>query len=263
MGNIEAFYDAKVDYEWHRLERHKLEYRITSRNLQTFLRPGSRVLDVGGGPGRYSIDLARQGHQVTLLDLSQKNVDFAKARAAEAGAPVAAFVHGNALDLTRYADNYFDAVLLMGPLYHLVDEKDRQQALAEAYRVLKPDGVLFAAFISRFAVVIDTLKDEPSPLNLDEMRGYLRTGINPGSDDLEGFTAAYFMHPSAVKPLMEGAGFHTRRISAVEGPVAANEARINQLPDAEFDRWVDLVYELGTDPTMWGATEHLLYVGTK
>lgn len=75
MENIEIvkkFYDETVDYEWERLERHKVEFELTKRYLNRYIKPGDKVLDLGGGPGRYSLYLAELGCAVTLADLSEK-----------------------------------------------------------------------------------------------------------------------------------------------------------------------------------------------
>ena len=88
---------------------------------------------------------------VTLFDLSTGNLTLAREKAAEAGVTLAGFEQGTALDLARFADHSFDAVLLMGPLYHLLEAADRRRALTEARRVLKPSGPLFVAFITRYA----------------------------------------------------------------------------------------------------------------
>lgn len=104
MGDkvVEAYYDASSQYEWDRLDRHKMEYATTWRAMQEFIPPRSSILDVGGGPGRYSIALAQTGHRVTLLDLSAKNVAFARQKAEELKAPVQDFVQGCIMSARRY-----------------------------------------------------------------------------------------------------------------------------------------------------------------
>lgn len=84
MSKIEEYYNYQYD-EWGRLERHRVEFEITKRILDKYLPAKSRVLDVGGGPGRYSIYLAQKGHQVTLLDISEKLVEQAVKNSREAG----------------------------------------------------------------------------------------------------------------------------------------------------------------------------------
>jgi S-adenosylmethionine-dependent methyltransferase len=82
---VKKFYDETVDYEWERLKRHKVEFELTKRYLNRYMKPGDKVLDLGGGPGRYSLYLAELGCDVTLADLSEKNVKFALNKAKELG----------------------------------------------------------------------------------------------------------------------------------------------------------------------------------
>lgn len=262
---VEDYYEATVEEEWNRLEWHKMEFATTWRAMQEFIPPGSTILDIGGGPGRYSIQLALAGHRVILFELSGANVAFARRKAEELGAPVAGFIKGNALDLGRFADASFEVVLSMGPLYHFTEEEDRRRAMEEALRVLKPGGLFFASFISRYAFIVDALKRGPASIEEfgDAQERLLSDGVNIVSEDNPGFTNAYFIHPSDIEPLMESHGLSRLRLAAVEGFIDPVEPAINSLPEKLFNRWVDLCYRLGTDPVLWGTSEHMLYVGRK
>ena len=261
MNTVESFYDSNAQTEWERFDRHKMEFAITKRALAEHLPPPSaRILDCGGGPGRYAIHLAKLGYEVTLLDLSQGNLSLAREKAAEHGAAVADFIHGNALDLSRFADASFDAVLLMGPLYHMVEQSDRDRAVREAVRVLKPGGPLFAGFITFYAPLRDSIAkgylrdfyEKP-----DELAGLMDHQRNAG----EGFTEAWFAKPSQVIPWLESLGLRTRAMLAVEGVASGHEQHMNALDEDAFEFWADLTYLFSTDPHLWGAADHLLWVG--
>jgi S-adenosylmethionine-dependent methyltransferase len=155
---VETYYDSHAESEWDRLDLHRMEFLTTLRAMNEFIPPRSTNLDVGAGPGRYSIELAKAGHIVTLLDLSPRNVELARQKASNQGAAIAEFVCGKALDLSRFVDSSFEVVLLVGPLYHLVEPSDRDLAINEALRVLKPNGLLFASFISRYRHGLITLR---------------------------------------------------------------------------------------------------------
>ena len=241
----EPFYDEYTPTEWDRLERHRTEYAVSLRAMSDFLpRPPASVLDVGGGPGRYSIALARQGYSVTLLDISRESLNLARRKAKEAQASFANIVHANALDLSVLGSATYDAVLLMGPLYHLLSRDDRVLAIKEAMGVLKPEGRLFAAFITRFAPFRYVANGDPAWLaeNPEYARQLLETGVH---DRPTQFAKAYYVHPNEVLPLMESCGLRTRCLVGVEGVVAGHEEKVNELTEGAWEAWVDLNYELG------------------
>lgn len=137
-----------------RLDRHKIEFDITKRYLDEFIQGEQlEIFDIGGGPGRYSIYLAQKGHTVTLLDLSEKNIAVAKEKVAQANVALYAIVQGDVLKLDTYEDEKYDIVLLMGPLYHLLEESDRKKAVEGAMRLLKPQGIIIVSFISKYAMI--------------------------------------------------------------------------------------------------------------
>ncbi|MGI6364675.1 MAG: class I SAM-dependent methyltransferase [Bacillota bacterium] len=261
MQEVEKYYDEHAQAEWERLERHPMEFALTMRALQEYLVPESRILDVGGGPGRYAIALAQLGHRVTLVDLSLANVELGREKAREAGVVLEGFVHGNALDLSAFADAGYDAVLLFGPLYHLIEEKNRDRAISEALAKLKPGGLLFAAFINRYAFIVDMMKHDPESLLTNvNVQALIQSGINRGAT---GFTEAWFAHPGEIKPLMEGHGLTTLKFMSKEGMVAPVEQSINELPPEHFKAWKDLSWQLAEEECLLGIAEHLLYIGKK
>lgn len=120
MSRVESFYDAYGEREWLRLERHRTEFAVTLRALNAALPPTpARVLDIGAGPGRYSVALAAQGYQVTLVDLSATQLAQARDHAERSAVSLEAVVQADALALPATVVDPYDAVLLFGPLYHL------------------------------------------------------------------------------------------------------------------------------------------------
>jgi S-adenosylmethionine-dependent methyltransferase len=265
MKTVERYYNTDPVSEWERCDRHPTEFAVTFRILDEYLPlPPAAILDNGGGPGRYSIALQKRGYDVALLDLSEENLALAKQKASQAGAKLSRMRHANALDLSFLPDETFDAVLLMGPLYHLLTIRERLQAVMESERVLKPGGLIFASFITRFALFRDAAAKGYMP-DIRADRSYylefLATGIL--NENGSGFTDAYFAHPEEVEPFMESTGFHTLAVVGLEGVVAGHEKHANQLQGEDWDFWVDLNYRLGHDPALHGAADHLLYVGRK
>ena len=135
-----------------------LERARTEELLARYLPPvPAVVLDVGGGTGHYALWLAARGFTVHLVEAVPLHLELAGARsAAQAHAPLASIVQGDARHL-EWQPNTVDAVLLLGPLYHLITVADRLECLREAWRVLRPEGRLIAVLISRFASTLDGL----------------------------------------------------------------------------------------------------------
>jgi S-adenosylmethionine-dependent methyltransferase len=166
------------------------------------------------------------------------------------------------LDLTAIPEASFDAVLLLGPLYHLHKLEERRTALEQARRLLNPGGPVFASFITRFAGFRDAavhgysfVLDHPA-----YSEKLLATGIH---DNGEGFTDAYFAHPDEVIPLGESAGFSTLRLMGCEGILAGHEEYVNSLSGADHDFWLDINYRMAQETCLLGASDHLLYIGRK
>jgi len=265
MSFVADHYDDHSDHEWQRLQRHRTEFAVTLRALDAYLPPSpAAILDIGGGPGRYAIELTRRGYEVTLLDLSQGNLSFAEEKAAEQSIRLAHVVQGDATELPSLPIAEYDAVLLMGPLYHLLSLADRRQAVDEARKVLRPNGAIFAAFVTRFAVIRDLVINNPqwiidNPLRLEQT---LQTGVHPTGPDKR-HPDFYFAHPDEIRPLMESAGFETKNLIGCEGVAAGHEETINQVEGELWQKWVALNYQLGQEPTLHSAADHLLYIGRK
>ena len=144
---------SRLQTGWFQLEAERTRELIRRRLVP----PPATILDVGGGAGAYACWLASSGYSVHLIDPIPKHVEQAcAASAAQPERPLASIALGDARKLHQ-ADRSIDAVLLLGPLYHLTEPGERLQALREAHRVPRPGGVVWAAAINRFASLLDSL----------------------------------------------------------------------------------------------------------
>lgn len=254
---------GRLDEDYFPLERAR-----TRELIERHLAPSPGViLDVGGGAGPYALWLAGKGYEVHLLDPVALHVDQARAAsAARAGGRLAGAQVGDARVLP-FADASADAVLLLGPLYHLTEREDRLSALREARRVLRPGGPVFAAAISRFASLLDGVRgalfDDPvfAPLvERDLQDGQHR---NP-SGNPRYFTTAFFHRPEELAEEVAGAGLALVDVFAIEGPGA-------QMPDfarrwadpAARERLLRFLRVVETEPTLLGMSPHLLAVARR
>ena len=263
MNQVESHYDDNAEAEWGRLDRHRTEFAVTCRVLlEHSPPPPARVIDIGGGPGRYAIELSKLGYDVDLVDISSSCLSLAQEKAREIGVSINSVSQATAIDLAEFRSNFYDVAILFGPLYHLLTEAERNKAVSEAMRVLKPGGVIFAAFISRFAPFRHCARFDPGWVV--KQPEYALSIFEGGVHDKEsGFLNAYFAHPGEIEPLMEAHGAVTNLVVGCEGAVSMHEDEVNELTGEDWNIWVDLNYRIGTDPSALGASEHLLYVGTK
>ncbi len=262
---VRAYYDADPALEWARLEKVPFEFELTTWMMDKYVQPGDSVLDIGGGPGRYSIYYARKGCAVTLAELSQGNVDFAKAKAAEAGVSFPAYAV-NCLELDSLGLGQFDHVFLMGPLYHLQREEDRVEAVNVALRHLKPGGKLYVSFVQLFAGLIYDLQhagyicaDATNPACRD-----LIDRVEQGGDYIgPGFTQVCFHHLRSILPFMERFPVKKLHLFGQEGFLAPNKYQLMERDEAEIRAWVDLAKRYIELPELLSWSEHLMYIGEK
>ncbi len=264
VSDIVAYYNSCSDNEHSRLERHPLEYELTWRYLDKYLPAQCSILEIGAATGRYTLELASRGYQVTAVDLSAVESGQCWQRMAEAGLDKQVqLVVADARDLGAVTGQEFDAVLQMGPLYHLVELADRRKALQQAFERLRSGGLIFSAFISRFGIFCDLLKDHPDWIqDRAEVRSILERGRDPHyyrNGDFRG----YFAQPSEIAPLHEDLGFESLVLAAVEPVIAAEDESYNKLEGQERQLWLDLLYEVSTEASIIGASRHLLYIGRK
>jgi ubiquinone/menaquinone biosynthesis C-methylase UbiE len=222
------------------------------------------IYDIGGAAGVYAFPLAKQGYEVHLIDPVGLHLDQAKAFARSSGIALESITQGDArhLDVTS---SRADAVLLLGPLYHLVEKSDRLQALRETHRILKPGGVLFAAAISRFASLIDGLAS--GFFQDSEFRkiiaGDLASGQhrNPTNNPFY-FTTTYFHRPEDLAQEVRTVGFDGVETLAIEGPAwsaaqfldAWNEPALRQ-------NLMEFLALIEREPSVKGASAHLMAIG--
>ena len=264
-GDIHAYYALGLERDRLASGPGALELARTRAILERRLPPPpADIADIGGGPGRYALWLAERGYRVHLVDLVPLHVE--EARAASRDRPAAALASAEVGDARalRLPSESADAVLLLGPLYHLEERADRVRALAEARRVCRPGGVVIAAAISRFASTLDGLRgrylEDPAFAAVaasDRRDGRHR---NPTGEPAY-FTTAYFHRPEDLAAECAEAGLAHEATLAVEGPawlLGDLEARL--AGDRRRAVMLEALAALEAEPALLGVSAHLLAV---
>jgi len=216
---IKDYYALDIEADRLNSEFFKLEGIRTKEIIERYLsKDNLEILDVGGGAGFYSFWLQQKGHQVTLVDLTPRNIELAQIHSEACGIKLKTTKVGDAVNLPC-PDNHFDVVLMLGPLYHLIDRQERIKAIAEAKRVLKPGGVLLSAVISRYASVFDGFQRD---LVFDNqffklMTDDIGSGIHRNeTNKLDYFTTAYFHTPVEIQSEVVESGLKFEKLIAIE-----------------------------------------------
>jgi len=258
-------YDA-LDYENVRLDTGSaIEYAITARYLQRYVPDGATVADIGVGVGHYSELLARRACRVHLADVSQRLLDAAGSRLAGAGRGdhILSVQRASATDLSHLPDACCDAVLLLGPLYHLLTVGERRSAVAEAARLLRPGGLVFAAGINTLTYLRDVLRGDPD--DFGRRRAYFLDRL-PRDGNLEapdGQPAT--MHTTTVAAFRDEISppFTELVLAGVESFASKHEPEYHRASPAAKEVLLDLIERTGTTPEGLGATSHYLFIGRR
>lgn len=240
----------------------RIEFARTKELLGRYLPdPPGRILDVGGGPGRYSSWLAGLGYDVHLVDVVPLHIEQATARAASGASFTVELGDGRKLSSE---DASYDAVIVMGPLYHFPDREDRLRVLSEARRVVRPGGLVPIVAISRFASLLDGLMSgalaEPDFRSIVD--GDLRTGrhLNPTGRP-EFFTTAYFHRPDELLEEIGAVGLRFETMFGVEGPGWLLWERWDNERDRE--NILRVARDVETEGTVIGVSPHLLAISRR
>jgi ubiquinone/menaquinone biosynthesis C-methylase UbiE len=264
---IEAYYlqskeSERLSNAWGELERLRTQ-AILARHLPS---APAVIFDVGGGAGVYALPLSKQGYEVHLIDGVELHLEQARAAAAESGVALASITQGDARHL-EVPSGVADAVLLLGPLYHLVERSDRLKALRESRRILKLRGALLAASISRFASLIDGLSR--GFFRDAEFRKIVAVDLEGGqhcnpTKELAYFTTAYFHRPEELAAEVSEAGFEDVQLLSVEGPAWSTALFREAWSDAEQRKCLmDFLSLIEHEPSIQGASAHLIAVAQR
>lgn len=230
----------------------RVEFLTTVHYIEKYLKEGDKILDIGAGAGEYSFYFARKGYEVSAIELADANIAaFQKKLTSDDKIDL---VQGNALDLSRYEDKWFDIVLLFGPLYHLKNDKDKQKCISEAKRVCKDGGKIFFAFISNDFVFLTEF-------------GYDVNYFSNGDYDKETFKLNDFpfvFHTvDAARRLLSDCSVNILHEVASDGASELLAKKINEMSDEDYAQYIRYHFYICEKSELLGMTNHLLFVGER
>ncbi len=234
---------------------HQVEFLTTTRYIDKYLKKDDKIIEIGAGTGIYSLHYAQRGYFVEAVELIQYNIDVLKEQVTSS--MNINVRQGDAIDLSFYEDNSFDITLVLGPLYHLYNEEDKEKAISEAIRVTKKNGLIFIAYLTHGSIVLGYGLKKGNMLDLkrqcDEQYRFV--------DDVVEVFSAFFV--DEFEKMMEK--FNCEHVASVGADGITNSMGewINQLTDEEYDVWLDYHYKSCERKDIQGYSCHMLHICRK
>lgn len=263
---VKQYYDENSEYEWERLNRpySMIEFQSTMYLIEKYFPKVGAICDIGAGPGRYSVELLQRGYRVTLVELSANELELARAKISELGLVAEDLICEDARNLQCLPDDAYDAILLMGPMYHLLDRGERMEVLQNVKRILKPEGVAIVAYLNSWGILkagVTEFFESYADINqIYQLLGELHL------DAETGFTEAYFSTPVLALQEVVEAGLAVVSYAGAEGFLAGLEhemAQHNRENRPIYDNLLKVAAETCEYPQYRDATEHLHIVVKK
>lgn len=240
----------------------RIEFLTTVRALSEHLPPRGRLLDCAAGAGVYALHFAQKGYDVTALDLTPRHIDLV--REALKGKPF--FMETavcDATDLSRFEDASFDAVLCMGPIYHLPDASRRAKCLSECARVLRQGGLLAVAYISRFFIYPHRALSDACLLSKPLADKLLGDGAMYANDPENPWTDTWFATPQGMEDALRDTGLAVVDHFAADGLSPMLRERVDALSADDFALWCDYHYQVCREPSLLGCSNHGMVIARK
>ena len=254
MDYLKAFYE-NYDEEGRLLSRHgQVEYRTTRKYIDAALAEmqDAKILEIGAGTGRYSVTLAKEGYDVTAVELIEHNLGILKSKLD--GTEKIRAEQGDALDLSRFADDGFDLTLLLGPMYHLYTKEDMIRALSEAVRVTKPGGAIFVAYCMNEPTIIQYV------FGLNHLREVM--DFNMITEDWHCISEPkdrfVLVRTEDIAELDWQVPVERVKMIATDGATNYKREMIDAMDDETFEKWMDFHFTICERQDLIGASHHTL-----
>ncbi|MCG9688147.1 class I SAM-dependent methyltransferase, partial [Vibrio tubiashii] len=215
----------------------QIEFDTTMHCLQSYLVRGARVCELGAATGRYSLSFAKMGCDVTAVELAPEQVDILRRKAKQENLDVAVY-QGNACDIPFLENESQDVCVILGPLYHLKSQLERERAIIEARRILKPGGILAVAYISRFFVAGMFAQKFPELVTPEVLSELTTSGTVSNQVAPSFFKVGYFATPSEIEKLVSNAQFDLLNHVATDGFGRYISNSVNTFTLEQYQTWL-------------------------
>lgn len=250
-------YDEEIRLEKDKL--HKIEYITSTHFLDKVIKPGSKILDVAAGTGKYAFYYANKGFSVTARDVVPRFVECMKEKQKGSSIDMNILL-GDARDLSVFEPNSFDVVLCMGPFYHLKEYETRSKVIKECLRVLRKDGVIVSAYINRYAAYMAEVKEMNGLVREKEL---LEDIISKGLSSREKTRAFYFSYPEEIEALMADNNVEKIHNIGTDGIGYLLSSKIKDMNEEEYSYWLEYHLKTCESKSLIGYSLHGLYIGRK
>ena len=258
--------DSIFDYESVRLSQYAtIEFKITTRYLSRLIPSRAIVADIGVGVGHYAEIVAKQGCSLYLVDISQRLLQSAYTRLKEQNLHqhIIKMYNASSTDLSCLQTESVDVVLLLGPLYHLCSFEERQGTIKEAVRLLKQNGLLFAAGINRLAYFREQFRNNPK--DVLSRHNFHQQFLQNGNTDPLHLPPLGYAHLTTCEEFRQlfASDFEQITLTGIESFTSPFPDTANSLSPEELEGWLGLVEATGNTPEGLGMTDHFLYIGRR
>lgn len=264
INEVRNYYNDHVKEEDRRLDEHPFEVPLLMRYVKKYLTPGSCIFDVACGTGRIGKIMLTQGYFMGFNDLSDKNIELVRNRVSN-NRNLLFIERSDALNSKNWNRRQWDAIFILGPLYHMISEDKRHKLLKLAIENLKPGGYVFSSFMTRVGAMVYGIKNNPQGILYPD--GALKLW-QTGTDDrfvesTEYFTNASFSHPEEINPMLQKIGLQPLHLAGAEGFFGERFELFHSMDDSLKKEWIKFIIENCEDNHIVQLSKHLLSIAKK
>ncbi|MGL5023296.1 class I SAM-dependent methyltransferase [Cetobacterium sp.] len=263
MNSILKYYEEyDEDKRLFKSNMNKLEFITTIEKLNSIIKSGDKIIELGAGTGNYSFYYNDKGHEVVALDIVLKHVEIIEQKIKEKNSKKIKTYLGSAIDLSEFSDESFDVVLCLGPMYHLTSVEDQRSCIKESRRILKKDGVLAIAYINKHYILANTMLNN-NYLKESFIEKTLTSGVMKSGDEGNFWVESNYFTPKEIEKFVDKIGFRKISNIATDGIGRLFSEKVNSFSEKEFEIFKNYHLASCDDESLLGYSNHGLYIVKK